>query len=58
MRSREREREREREAARTNEGDQAPCQNSRSQSIGDGRETVTAEPVTKHLRGWLYPEQP
>lgn len=52
-----RERETER-GERTNEGDLAPCQNSGSQSLRNDRETVTAEPGTKHLRDWLPPEQP
>lgn len=48
----------EKREARTNEGDQAPCENSGSQSLRNERETLPAEPGTKHWRDWLPPEQP
>ena len=53
----EKERESKERGTRTNERGQAPCQNSKTRSIRDEREMVTAQPRSKYLRSWLYPEQ-
>lgn len=43
---------------RTDEGDRAPCQSSKSQSTRDEWEMLRAAPGAKYLRRWLYSQRP